>query len=114
DLIGGGRYNKDGTAIGAGGQVVDVPRLHMSPAVNARGEMRDLIAVFDSLAWKLTRQLDPGFNGAEETFVAAGAGLRLDAFEQYIRGITEPDQEERLRHLNQASVLNPEFPQVWM
>jgi tetratricopeptide (TPR) repeat protein len=46
--------------------------------------------------------------------VAAGAGLRLDAFEQYIRGITEPDQEERLRHLKQAVALSPEFGPAWM
>jgi tetratricopeptide (TPR) repeat protein len=95
-------------------QVVDVPHLRMSEPVTARGEMRDLIAVFDSLAWKLTRQLDPGFSVAEETFVAAGAGMRLDAFEQYIRGITEPDQAERLRHLNQAVKLSPEFGPAWM
>ena len=73
-----------------------------------------LIAVFDSLAWKLTRQLDPGFKVSEETFVAAGSGLRLDAFEQYIRGITEPDQQERLRHLNQSVALSPEFSPAWM
>ncbi len=80
--------------------MVDVPHLRMSEPVSARGEMRDLIGVLDSLAWKLTRQIDPGFSVAEETFVAAGRGMRLDAFEQYIRGITEPDQAERLRHLN--------------
>ena len=90
-----GSYLTDGTDIVAEAQVVDVPHLRMSEPVTARGDMRDMIAVFDSLAWKLTRLLDPGFNGAEETFVAAGAGLRLDAFEQYIRGITEPDQDER-------------------
>ncbi len=72
------------------------------------------MAVFDSLAWKLTRQLDPGFNGSEETFVAAGATLRLDALEQYIRGITEPDQAERLRHLKQAVLLSPDLGQAWM
>jgi tetratricopeptide (TPR) repeat protein len=76
--------------------------------------MRDLVAVFDTLAWKLTRQLDPGFSVAEETFVAAGAGLRLDAFEQYIRGITEPDQQERLRHLKLAVQLSPQFGPAWM
>ncbi len=73
-----------------------------------------MIAVFDSLAWKLTRQIDPGFKVSEETFVAAGSGLRLDAFEQYIRGITEPDQQERLRHLNQSVLLSPEFSPAWM
>ena len=114
DSIVVGSYIVDGTNIVAEARIVDVPHLKMSDAVTARGDLHDLIAVFDSLAWKLTRQLDPGFNVAEETFVAAGAGLRLDAFEQYIRGITEPDQAERLRHLKQAAALNPSFSQAWM
>jgi TolB-like protein len=109
DSIVVGSYLADGTGIVAQAQVVDVSHLRMSEPVSARGEMRDLVSVFDSLAWKLTRQLDPGFSGSEETFLAAGAGLRLDAFEQYIRGITEPDQAERLRHLELAVKLSPEF-----
>jgi len=109
-----GSYLTDGTQIVAEARLVDVPRLRMSEPVTARGEMRDLIAVFDSLAWKLTRQLDPGFSGSEETFVAAGKGLRLDAFEQYIRGISEADQAERLGHLKQAVMLSPELGRAWM
>jgi tetratricopeptide (TPR) repeat protein/nucleotide-binding universal stress UspA family protein len=109
-----GSYVTDGTSIVAEAQLVDVQRLHMSLPVSARGEMRNLIAVFDSLAWKLTRQMDPNFSVAEETFVAASKDLRLDAFEQYIRGISEPDQQERLRHLKQAVLLSPEFSQAWM
>ena len=96
DSIVVGDYRTDGSALVAEARIVDVPHMRMSEPVTERGEMRDLIAVFDSLAWKLTRQLDPGFNVAEETFVAAGSGLRLNAFEQYIRGITEPDQGERV------------------
>ena len=48
------------------------PNLRMLPEVTARGEMQDMIAVFSELAWKLTKQLDPQFNVAEETFAAAG------------------------------------------
>jgi len=114
DSIVVGSFVTDGTGIVAEAQLVDVPHLRMGQAVTARGEMKDLIGVFDSLAWELTRQLDPGFSVAEETFVAAGRGMRVDAFEQYIRGITEPDHEERLRHLNQAVALNPEFAPAWM
>ena len=114
DSIVVGSYLTDGTGIVAEARLVDVPHLRMTEAVTARGEMRDLISVFDSLAWKLTRQLDPGFSVAEETFVAAGKGLRLDAFEQYIRGITEPDQAERLSHLNRAVLLDPDFSPAWM
>jgi tetratricopeptide (TPR) repeat protein/nucleotide-binding universal stress UspA family protein len=109
-----GSYVTDGAGIVAEAQLVDVPHLRMSEAVTARGEMHSLIAVFDSLAWKLTRQLDPGFKASEETFVAADSSLRLDAFEQYVRGITEPDQQERLRRLNQSVALSPEFSPAWM
>jgi tetratricopeptide (TPR) repeat protein len=114
DSIVVGSYVTDGTSLVAFARVVDVPHLRMIDEVSVRGEMRDLIAVFDSLAWKVTRELEPGFGGSEETFVAAGRGVRLDAFEQYIRGITEPDHDERLRHLNNAVRLSPDFGPAWM
>ncbi len=114
DSIVVGSYTTDGASLVAVARVVDVAHLRMSEEVSARGEMHDLIAVFDSLAWKVTRVLDPGFSVAEETFVAAGRGVRLDAFEQYIRGITEPDHDERLRHLKQAVTMSPDFGAAWM
>jgi tetratricopeptide (TPR) repeat protein len=109
-----GSFLMDGTNIAAEARVIDVAHLKMSAPVTVRGEMRDLLPLFSSLAWKLARQIDPGFPAAEETFVAAGKGVRLDAFEQYIRGITEPDHEERLRHLKQATLLSPDLDAAWM
>ena len=114
DSIVVGNYITDGSTLIAEGRIVDVPHMRMSAPVTTTGEMKDLVAIFDSLAWKLTRQLDPGFNVSEETFVAAGANVRLEAFEQYIRGITESDQAERLRHLQQAVKLGPGFAPAWM
>jgi tetratricopeptide (TPR) repeat protein len=114
DSIVVGSYTTDGSGIVAEATLVDVPDLRMMPEVSARGEMKDLVAVFGELAWKLTKQLDPQFNVAEETFAAAGNGVPLTAFEQYIRGITEPDQAERLRHLQNAVKLSPDFGQAWM
>lgn len=114
DSIVVGSYTTDGTNVVAEASLVDVPALRMLPAVSVRGEMRDLMGVFSALAWRLTRELDPTFGGAEETFVAAGREVRVDAFEQYIRGITEPDQAERQRHLEQAVKLSPGFSPAWM
>jgi tetratricopeptide (TPR) repeat protein len=114
DSIVVGSYRTEGSVIIAEAQVVNVPHLRMSDMVTAQGDIHDLIAVLDSLAWKLTRLMDPKFNVAQETFVAAGAGLRLDAFEQYIRGISEPDQQERERHLKQSVALSPGFGPAWM
>ena len=109
-----GTYRLEGTGIIAEARVLNVPHLRMSDAVMARGEMKDLIAIFDSLAWRLTRIMDPGFSVAQETFLAAGANLRLDAFEQYIRGISEADQQERERHLKKSVELSPNFGPAWM
>lgn len=109
-----GSFSMEGRQLVAEGQVVNVPHLRMTQAVTARGQLSDMIQVFDTLAWELTRQLDPSFSVAEQTFVAAGQNLRLDAFEQYIRGITEPDQAERQRHLEQAVKLSPDFSSAWM
>jgi tetratricopeptide (TPR) repeat protein len=114
DSIVVGSFVMDGNNIVAEARVVDVAHLRMSEPVTSRGNLPDLISVYDSLAWKLTRVLDPGFNSAEETFIAAGKELRLDAFEQYIRGISEPDHEERLRHLKQSVLLSPNFGPGWM
>ena len=109
-----GSYRLEGTGIIAEARVLNVPHLRMSDAVMARGEMKDLVAIFDSLAWRLTRIMDPGFSVAQETFLAAGASLRLDAFEQYIRGISEADQQERERHLKKSVELSPNFGPGWM
>lgn len=114
DSIVVGSYRLEGTGILAEARVLNVLHLRMSDPVMARGEMHDMVAVFDSLAWRLTRVMDPGFNVAQETFLAAGANLRLDAFEQYIRGISESDQQERERHLKQSVALSPNFGPAWM
>lgn len=114
DSIVVGSFSLDGKDIVAEGQIVNVPHLRMTEPVSARGPMDDMVGVFDSLAWKLTRELDPRFSVAESTFVAAGRNIRIAAYEQYIRGITEPDQAERLRHLQQAVKLSPDFSPAWM
>jgi tetratricopeptide (TPR) repeat protein len=114
DSIVVGSYILDGKSIVAEARLVNVPALRMSKAITERGDLSNLIDVFDSLAWKLTRELDPNFSGVEETFIAAGKGMKLDAFEQYVRGITESDQAERLADLQKAVKLSPDFGPAWM
>ncbi|MGB6973235.1 MAG: tetratricopeptide repeat protein, partial [Terracidiphilus sp.] len=114
DSIVVGSFKTDGNEIEAEARVVDVPHLRMSAAVKARGPLPTMIDVFGRLSWKLAQTMDPGFSGSEETFVAAGKGMRVDTFEQYVRGITAPDQAERLKHLNMAVKLSPGFGPAWM
>jgi len=109
-----GNYTATGATLTLKARIVDVANLRLSEEITENGEISQLIPLLNSLAWRLTRKLDPSFSVAEETFRAAGSGLRLDAFEQYIRGITEHDTDERLRHLKKATDISPDFTAAWL
>jgi tetratricopeptide (TPR) repeat protein len=109
-----GNFRAQGSTLTLKARILDVAKLRLSEEVVESGEISRLIPLLDSLAWQLTRKLDPSFSVAEETFVAAGASLRLDAFEQYIRGITEHNFDEQLRHLKKATELSPDFTEAWL
>jgi tetratricopeptide (TPR) repeat protein len=93
---------------------IDVNKLRLNPEVTETGPLAQLIPLLNSLAWQLTRQLDPTFSIAQETFRAAGSSIRLDAFEQYVRGIAERDPAEQLKHLKRATGLSPDFTAAWL
>ena len=104
-----GSFSTTGARFQAKAQVLNVESLHMSAAIQEEADMAHLLDVLNSLAWGLAKQLDPQFAVARNTFVAAGAGLRVDAFENYTRGLVEPDPDEQIRHLKEAVRLDPAF-----
>jgi tetratricopeptide (TPR) repeat protein len=114
DFILIGNYAVGNGTLTLKGRIVDVAKLRLSLEITETGPIAQLIPLLNSLAWQLTRKLDPTFSVAEETFRAAGSSLRLDAFEQYIRGLTERDSPERLRHLKKATDLSPDFTAAWL
>lgn len=109
-----GSYHVDGSTLTLKSRIVDVGKLRLGDEITESGPLAQLIPLLNSLAWQMTRKLDPNFGVAEETFRAAGSKIRLDAFEQYIRGMTEQGAEERLRHLKKATELNPDFTEAWL
>src|SRR5271156_2498894 len=104
-----GSFSTSGSLFQAKAQVLKVETLHMSGPIQEEADMPHLLDVLNSLAWGLAKQLDPQFAVARNTFVAAGAGLRVDAFENYIRGLVESDPAEQIRHLKESVRLDPGF-----
>ncbi len=104
-----GSFSTAALAFRAKAQVLKVDSLHMSAPIQEEADMTHLLDVLNSLAWGLAKQIDPQFAVARNTFVAAGAGLRVDAFENYIRGLVETDPQEQIRHLKEAVRLDPGF-----
>ena len=109
-----GSYSVNAGTLTLKSRIVDVAKLRLSDEIVQTGPIDHLIPLLNSLAWQLTRKLDPRFGVAEETFRAASANLRLDAFEQYIRGETESNPAERLQHLKKATDLSPNFTEAWL
>lgn len=114
DYVVFGYYTTTGTTLSTTAQVLDVTGLKLGAQLNNQAELSHLLDTLNSLAWQVTRQLDPKYPVAEQTFLAADSDLRLDAFENYVRGLTEGSADDRIRHLREAVRLSPHFYPAWL
>ncbi|MHB2006871.1 MAG: tetratricopeptide repeat protein [Acidobacteriaceae bacterium] len=113
DYVVFGSYTVANGRIRATARVLDMHGPSMSAGLEEEGNLDHLIGIEDSLAWKTAMQIDPRLNLDEQTFLAASRALRLDAFENYIRGLVEPGIEEQIGHLTKAVQLSPGYVQAW-
>jgi tetratricopeptide (TPR) repeat protein len=104
-----GSFSVKGSRFRAKAQILKVDALHLSAPLEEEADITHLLDMLNSLAWGLAKQIDPQFAVARSTFVAADAGLPMDVFEHYIRGLVETDPAEQIRHLKEAVRLDPSF-----
>ena len=104
-----GTYTVNGGRIQVQAQVLDVDRLRMGLLLSDSSELPRLLDAENALAWKVTREMDPGFRVSQQTFLAASAGVKLSAFESYIRGTTAVQPPERERRLAAAVAEAPDY-----
>ena len=114
DFIIVGNYTLQGQRFTTNTQILNVNALRMGQPLQQEADITRLLDVLNSTAWRVARSLDPQYNVAENTFVAAGSDLRLDGFENYIRGLVDPNGADRVRHLKEATQLNPKFSNGWL
>ncbi len=113
DYVVFGNYTVAKGRITATARVLEMHGPSMAPPLEEQGNLDQLINLEDELAWKIALQVNPRLNLDEQTFLAASRDLRLDAFENYIRGSVEPGVEERIGHLNKAVQISPGYVQAW-
>ena len=106
------------TSSGAGGsleltaRMLDLRQLKQSPEESARGPLQDLDVVQEKLAWQLLgRLLPPERVPSEEQFQGRRKPVRLDALENYIRGLLAASPEQQHRYFTQAARLGEGFSQ---
>jgi len=113
DYVVFGNYTVANGRIRASARVLDMHRPSMSATLQQEGNLDQLINIEDELAWKVAMQIEPHLNLEEQTFLAASRNLRLDAFENYIRGLIESRADERIGHLTKAVQLSPGYVPAW-
>jgi hypothetical protein len=62
-----------------------------------------------ALAWDLLRSIRTDFSVPKDKYIASVAAVRLDALENYMRGMLATTAEEKVQHYREAVRLNPDY-----
>ena len=93
-------------------QILDLTRMQQRPEFSASDELDRLAALQDHLAWQTLLQfMEPKMAPSAEQFRSRRRPLRLDAMENYIRGLVAVDSDQKHRFFTQAARLDEDFSQ---
>lgn len=109
DFVIVGSYTVSSGRISVQAQVLEVNKLRLSAPLTDSSELPRLFDVENAIAWKVAKQIDPHFNVAQQTFLAASGGVQLSAFENYIRGTDATTPQERMKRLQMAVQTAPNY-----
>lgn len=109
-----GSYRYDGTRLTASAQLLDMRAQKLLPAATESAPLADLGILQSALAWDLLRLIRTDFSVPKDKYIASVAPARLDAQENYIRGMLATTIEGRLQHYREAARLNPEYARAWL
>ncbi len=107
-----GEFNFDGQTFTATAQVLDVKHPRLSRELRESGPLVNLLEIETALAWDVLRELRPELDVSKQAFLAESPAIRLDAFENYVRGVLAGTRAEKVRYLKQALRLHPAYAQA--
>lgn len=104
---------KDGERKGASllitARVLDLKRLKEGPEFREVGALEDLAALQEHLAWQTLRFLKPAGAPSEAEFRERHPAVRVDAIENYTRGLLAANDDEKHRFFTQAARLDSHY-----
>jgi tetratricopeptide (TPR) repeat protein len=109
DLVILGDYTYDGSQFSAKTQLLDMRRLHLSPPVTESGSLLQLIEIQAATAWDTMHEIEPTLAATKQDFIADTRDIRLDALENYVRGVTDLSTKDKIHHFKEAVRLNPNY-----
>lgn len=91
------------------GRILDLRNLRRSPELIELAALNDLSPVSTRFAWQTLRRITADPVPGEEEFVRANPPLRIDAMENYIRGLLAPTADQKRKLFTQAARLDARF-----
>jgi len=104
---GGGTASKGSLRITA--RVLYLKETRQGPVYSVVGALEGLAELEARLAWQTLRQLDPASARTEEDFLKVRPAVRIDAVENYVRGLLATDPEQRQHLFMQAARLDEHY-----
>ena len=90
-------------------RILDLKRTHLSPEFNYSGPLEDLAANEARLGWQTLKQLDPALPLTQDEFLKDRPPVRIDAVENYIRGLLASTAEQRMHFFSAAARLDERY-----
>lgn len=90
-------------------RILDRKQFRLSPEFSETGAIEDLTTIEAHLAWQALTIVAPGITPPESDFKSLHPPIRLDAEENYIRGLMATDTQQREKFFLQAARLDARF-----
>src|SRR5262245_23584018 len=91
--------------------ILDLKHTRQSPVITQTGALEDLAAIETRLGWQALSGLDWKPLPVEPDFLKARPRVRLDAVENYVRGLLASNAEQRHRFFTNAARLDGKYSQ---
>lgn len=88
---------------------LDVERFTRGPELVVEGPLEDLARLQNQVAWKVLEALAPAQLPSPAEFQQRTPALRLDAMENFVRGLVNTDPQEKYRYFSRAAKLDARF-----
>lgn len=105
-----GRFASNGTTLTLEMRTLRMNPPGLRPPLQESGPLDSLMELHRKLLWRSLAANDRHYRLSLVDFTKKQRPLRLDAFEQYSRGLLAADDEARLRQLHAAAQLEPDWP----
>jgi tetratricopeptide (TPR) repeat protein len=92
-------------------RVLDVKHSRQGTAFSEVGALEDLATLEAHLGWQTLQSLHPKTAPPEREFMTARPSVRLDAVENYVRGLLATSAEQRHHYFTQAARLDEHYSQ---